>query len=157
MNDINNYLKEKIKIQLELAKKIEPLVTSFLEKTARNNGGVLHGLEYKFKTLPSALRKINDIIADENVENKFEKNYLDQKVSGLKDYLRYTVVLKEENFTENVEKIIKELKNNDYKLNDLKNRFKNDAIYKDINSHYFNDEVFKFHFYLNYNFIQRLV
>ena len=136
---------------MQLAEKVEQSVTPFLSKLAEKYNGELYGLDNRFKTEKSALRKILSHIEDDMQENKDDKEYLNRKVTELKDYLRYTIVLKEENFTDNVNCILNALKENNYELTDLKNRF-NDPFYKDISSHYFNDDIIKIRFVFELQF-----
>ncbi len=136
---------------MKLAKKVEKVITPFLTSLANKYNGKLYGLDNKFKSEESALRKILSHIEDDTVINKKNSAYLDEKVEDLKDYLRYTIVLDEKNFTDNVSKILQELKDNDYKLMDLKNRF-NEIYYKDISSHYFDNKTIKIQFVFELQF-----
>lgn len=145
------YIKQRIKTQLQLAEKVEKVITPFLTNLAEKYNGKLHGLNYKFKSEESALRKILSHIDDDTSTNKNNSAYLDKKVEELKDYLRYTIVLDENGFTDNVSNILRELKDNDYKLMDLKNRF-NEPYYKDISSHYFDNKTIKIQFIFELQF-----
>lgn len=128
------YIREKLNNQLSNVKVVENDFTPFLEELVASNNGKLYGLEHRFKSETSAYRKILLHIKDENVKNKRKIDYLNEKVSELKDYLRYTIIFNENDFTSNVIEILKSLKKT-YQLLDLKNRFSNEK-YKDISTHW---------------------
>ncbi len=126
-------------------KKFEPNITNTLETIAKENEGIMVGLETKFKSFESTLRKIKSKIKDKGA--LFLTAYIfERELINLKDLLRYTIVYEPAHFTQSVKNTLDELKKLNYSLKELKNRFE-DEVYKDIITHYsIDDDSIKINF-----------
>ena len=134
-------LEKSVEQRLKFAQMIEPDVTKVLFELSGKYGFKLVSLDCKLKTKDSAVRKAKKIIFDTYGESPTDSDVsIPEVVGSIEDYLRYTAILDEESFSENVRKIIDDLKNASYKITKLNNRFQNQT-YKDIISWYTSENI----------------
>ncbi len=126
-------------------KKFEPDITSTLETITNENNGYMVGLETKFKSFESTLRKIKSKKKDKGILI-LTPSFFERELINLKDLLRYTIVYEPAYFTPSVKNTLEKLKKLNFTLKELKNRFE-DKIYKDIITHYsIDDDSIKINF-----------
>ncbi|WP_010249271.1 hypothetical protein [Acetivibrio cellulolyticus] len=109
---------------LNKAKYVEPEITKAM-KSLEIDGAHLEGLDYRQKSNESLCRKI---LSDSHAKGIT----LEEAASGIGDSLRYTLVADESNYTRLVEQSLKQLEEQGYKINKVKN-FWGEEIYQGIN------------------------
>lgn len=146
-------LQELISAKLELAKVCEKVTTIFLNDLCLKYDCKMEGLENKFKTVESALGKAKRVIKETYIEKEnqlLDIEELKNIVSGIKDYLRYTIVINKDEFVSVIKNIIYDLTDNLYSVLKLKNRF-GQANYKDVISWWNKPKVFDFTFEIQFH------
>lgn len=136
--NIDSKLKELISAQLDIVRILEPKITMTLQELTVKYAGTLESLSTKFKDQGSCLRKAKQIVKSKMPP--ITEDDLKEVVFSIEDYLRYTIVFDEENFTLNTENVIRDLKEKAFETKKLINRFSDDK-YKDIISWYETKEV----------------
>ena len=112
---------------IERMKKIEPKITSDLSKIAAETNAQMAGLEYRLKTEVSLARKI--------VKDADEKSVsLQEADKKIRDVLRYTMLRDEKNFTDGYFATQDALIKNGYRIERVKNTWKDGAVYKGVNT-----------------------
>jgi hypothetical protein len=94
---------------LDEARENEPQITADLEKTALGISAEMVGLEHKFKTETSLIRKLVDSVGD-------DLQKLKPKAKSINDVLRYTFVLPFEIYAERFHKTIERLSELNYRI-----------------------------------------
>lgn len=107
--------------------KIEPNITKFLKEVSSTENSELFGLDYKIKSKESLVRKI---ISD----SKEKRITLKEATNQINDALRYTILNDEDSFTNKYFKIVEKMKAKGYNIIRVKNTFKQDVVYKSINT-----------------------
>lgn len=107
--------------------KIEPDITKFLKEVSSTENSELFGLDYKIKSKESLVRKI---ISD----SKEKRIALKEATNQINDVLRYTILNDEDSFTNKYFKIVGKMKEKGYNIIRVKNTFKQDVVYKSINT-----------------------
>ena len=134
--------------QIETVKRNEPLITNALQTIEKETGGVLVGLENRFKSEESLTRKFTDRAqkditkAEKRGKNADEiRNKTLQKISDKNnDALRYTYTFSPEKYVEGYNKTVKTLEKQGYKLESepknwwLDKGMKDDTGYRGINA-----------------------
>lgn len=115
------------KNRIDEISKVEPSITSVLEKIAKKEDLRMFGLEYKIKSKESLARKI---ILDAD-EKEIDLLLASTKIT---DILRYTILSDEISFVDKYFSCLEKLKENGYNLIRVKNTFKDDVVYKGINT-----------------------
>lgn len=106
--------------------------SEMLENLASQNGGVMVGLEYRLKTLPSLTRKIYTEVSEQRANGN--KNYgYDDAIADMKDVGRFTMVFDEANFVDGVNKTLDYLESQGYKITKFKSTFDGGKTYKGLN------------------------
>jgi hypothetical protein len=116
------------KVVLSKAAKAEPEVTSMLTNLSNSVGGRLEGLEFVLKSEASLSRKIATVS---------EKNSLPLSATAgdINDALRYTMILDQKSFGNNISAVIKEMESAGYKKRWVTKTFLDEsAVYKGINT-----------------------
>ncbi len=98
---------------LKKAKENEPPITADLQNIAREISAEMVGLENKFKSEISLIRKIADTA-------KASSQELWQAAERINDTLRYTFILPIESYTESPRQTIKHLRKADYQVPEYK-------------------------------------
>lgn len=112
---------------IERMKKIEPKITSDLSKIAAETNAQMAGLEYRLKTEVSLARKI--------VKDAEEKSVsLQEADNKIRDVLRYTMLRDEKNFTDGYFATQDALIKNGYRIERVKNTWKDGTVYKGVNT-----------------------
>ena len=112
---------------IERMKKIEPKITADLSKIAAETNAQMAGLEYRLKTEVSLARKI--------VKDAEEKSVsLQEADNKIRDVLRYTMLRDEKNFTDGYFATQDALIKNGYRIERVKNTWKDGAVYKGVNT-----------------------
>ena len=107
-------------------KAIEPEITQDMTGISSKSGGKLVGLENRLKSSESLQRKINSEIADGFSEK--------QALNKIRDALRYTAIFKEKEFSKRYKAMQYFLLLSGYKTIIVKNTWRDDAVYKGINT-----------------------
>lgn len=116
-------------------KEIEPIITKSMKEITKQLELKLVGLEYRLKTLESTLRKIT---TDSKIENISKL----QAFNKLKDIVRYTIELPEDNFYNKYLEVKKLLKQKGYAIIKVKNSWEDDSPYKGINTILKKDDLY---------------
>jgi hypothetical protein len=116
-------------------KEIEPIITKSMKEITKQLELKLVGLEYRLKTLESTLRKVT---TDSKVENISKL----QAFNKLKDIVRYTIELPEDNFYNKYLEVKKLLKQKGYAIIKVKNSWEDDSPYKGINTILKKDDLY---------------
>ena len=123
----NNQVKQNGEQLIERAHSIEPPITKVLQETSKALGARMEGLEFRFKGLDSLVRKIKGKVRN-------DKKSLDVATKDMKDVLRYTMILDENNFVEGFEKTRENLAKLGYNIYRIKNTFQDGESYKGLNT-----------------------
>ena len=91
----------------EKASKSEPQITSDIIGAVGNVGGEMYGLDFRLKQPTSMAGKIASDAKDDKIS-------LEKSASNIKDAIRYTAILDEDNFTSGYESIKKQLEGKNY-------------------------------------------
>lgn len=106
---------------------IEPDITETLKIISEKQNSSMFGLEYRVKSKDSLARKI--------VSDAKEKEISFYEASKqISDVLRYTVLNNENTFTDKYFSFVDELEKNGYIIIRVKNTFKDNVVYKGINT-----------------------
>lgn len=105
----------------QLAKKVEPKITSDFVKAVSASNSKCYGLEHRLKTITSTAAKIGS-------EAKENKSSFKEASDDIKDSIRYTAILDRNNFKNSYKSIKNELEKLGYEEIRLKNYFQK---YKD--------------------------
>ena len=112
--------------RLAIAKEVEPDVTAIL-KSIEPEKAHLEGLEFRLKSLDSLTRKIISDSHDMEVT-------LEEAAANIKDVLRYTFIIDENDYTEITKKTLDTLTEKSYPVYTFKNFWaKDDFDYQGIN------------------------
>lgn len=111
---------------VEKSQKIEPTITADINNIATKAGGKLVGLENRLKSPYSIKRKIEADVAD-----GFSKSL---SLNKIRDAIRYTTVFKENDFVTRYKAMQYLLAIEGYKTIVVKNTWKNDSVYKGVNT-----------------------
>lgn len=138
----------------ELIKKYEDKVDDYAKEilgVTEQMGGVMVGLDFRLKSIPSLARKIkSEIIEKQNDKNNPQPNFgVEDAVKNMRDIARFTSVFDEKDFSKGVDSVIKSLTSKGYKIIKFKNTFVDGAEYKGLNCN-FQDEngnVFELQFH----------
>ena len=126
----NVNFKTQVKAIADRAAKAEPGITRGMKRIAKRAGASLNKLEYRLKRVTSINRKFISL-AQENPGKT-----LKQVAEGIKDAVRYTSVMPEEDFAFNVVKMHKQLEAGGYRLEKVSNYFGKKGAYQGINAKY---------------------
>jgi len=112
--------------KLQKANKEEPAITAEL-KSIESEKAHLEGLEHRLKSTESLSRKILTDSHDMEVS-------LEEAAANIKDALRYTLIIEENDYTELTRKTLDKLTEKGYSVYAFKNYWANDSIdYQGIN------------------------
>jgi len=117
---------------VEKSQKIEPTITADINNIATKAGGKLVGLENRLKSPYSIKRKIEAEVAD-----GFSKSL---SLNKIRDAIRYTTVFKENDFVTRYKAMQYLLAIEGYKTIVVKNTWKNDSVYKGVNTFIQNED-----------------
>lgn len=113
--------------KLQKAKEVEPAITETL-KSIESEKAHLEGLEHRLKSTESLSRKILTDSHDMEVS-------LEEAAANIKDALRYTLIIEENDYTELTKKTLDKLTEKGYSVYAFKNYWANDSIdYQGINT-----------------------
>ncbi len=113
--------------RLQKAKEVEPAITAAL-KSIESEKAHLEGLEFRLKSVESLTRKIITDSHDMEVS-------LEEAAANIKDVLRYTLVIEENDYTEITKKTLDKLTKEGYSVYSFKNFWAKDNIdYQGINT-----------------------
>ncbi len=112
-----NKVIDKAQYLIKQAKENEGTITELLSNQTSKLGGKMEGLDFRIKSLESLTRKISR----DGIQSNFN------------DVLRYTTIFEPEFFTMNVKNMIEQIKSRGYKILNIKNTFKERAVYMGIN------------------------
>ena len=131
---------------VEKSQKIEPTITADINKIATKAGGKLVGLENRLKSPSSIKRKIEAEVAD-----GFSKSL---SLNKIRDAIRYTTVFKENDFVTRYKAMQYLLAIEGYKTIVVKNTWKNDSVYKGVNTFIQNEDgdVFEMQYHTQQSF-----
>lgn len=107
--------------------KTELNITKFLKEVSSTENSELFGLDYKIKSKESLVRKII-------FDSKEKRITLKEATNQINDALRYTILNDEDSFTNKYFKIVEKMKAKGYNIIRVKNTFKQDVVYKSINT-----------------------
>ena len=110
---------------LNEARQAEPTITDALQRLASSNDGQLVGLDHRFKSEDSLIRKITDTMTKDGTTSE-------QAVSKINDTLRYTIQLPEEAYTGGVTEVLADLRNQGYTVS-VRNYWLLDDPYQGVN------------------------
>ncbi|MFR9276548.1 MAG: hypothetical protein ACLVK5_00375 [Peptoniphilus senegalensis] len=125
--EFNKQVKQVGEKLIKKAHNIEKPITNTLLETSKELGAKMEGLEFKFKGLESLVRKIKGRTRD-------GKKSLEEASYDMKDVLRYTMILDENNFVDGFEKTRENLSKLGYNIYRVKNTFHDGAPYKGLNT-----------------------
>lgn len=125
--EFNKQVKQVGEKLIKKANSIEKPVTNALLETSKELGAKMEGLEFKFKGLDSLTRKIKGKIWE-------NEKTLEEASNDIKDVLRYTMILDENNFVDGFEKTKENLAKMGYNIYRVKNTFHDGAPYKGLNT-----------------------
>jgi hypothetical protein len=106
------------------AKAEEPQITSDVIASAKNANGTMYGLDFRMKQPTSMAGKIASDYKQDNIS-------LEKASSGIKDAIRYTAILDDNNFTSGYNSMKKSLENKGYTELRCKNFY---SMYKEGSS-----------------------
>ena len=131
---------------VEKSQKIEPTITADINNIATKAGGKLVGLENRLKSPSSIKRKIEAEVAD-----GFSKSL---SLNKIRDAIRYTTVFKEGDFVTRYKAMQYLLAIEGYKTIVVKNTWKNDSVYKGVNTFIQNEDgdVFEMQYHTQQSF-----
>lgn len=131
---------------VEKSQKIEPTITADINNIATKAGGKLVGLENRLKSPYSIKRKIEAEVAD-----GFSKSL---SLNKIRDAIRYTTVFKENDFVTRYKAMQYLLAIEGYKTIVVKNTWKNDSVYKGVNTFIQNEDgdVFEMQYHTQQSF-----
>lgn len=131
---------------VEKSQKIEPTITADISNIATKSGGKLVGLENRLKSPYSIKRKIEAEVAD-----GFSKSL---SLNKIRDAIRYTTVFKENDFVTRYKAMQYLLAIEGYKTIVVKNTWKNDSVYKGVNTFIQNEDgdVFEMQYHTQQSF-----
>nr|DAM72547.1 MAG TPA: minor capsid protein [Caudoviricetes sp.] len=131
---------------VEKSQKIEPIITADINNIATKAGGKLVGLENRLKSPYSIKRKIEAEVAD-----GFSKSL---SLNKIRDAIRYTTVFKENDFVTRYKAMQYLLAIEGYKTIVVKNTWKNDSVYKGVNTFIQNEDgdVFEMQYHTQQSF-----
>ncbi|MFV0387934.1 MAG: minor capsid protein [Pyrinomonadaceae bacterium] len=118
----SNEVKKAVSKLLEKAKRDEPQITRDLFRISKSADANLVGLEDKFKSRESLLRKITD---------QAELGSLSKAIKSNKDAIRYTYIIPGDSFTDNTRKIFSELDKEGYTIDYVFNAWRNEGTNRD--------------------------
>jgi 8-oxo-dGTP pyrophosphatase MutT (NUDIX family)/GNAT superfamily N-acetyltransferase len=95
--------------RLAEARRVEPGITSMLQNIASKEGGLMAGLEFRFKTEGSLLRKVKSE-AHEYGDDPVKT------VKNMSDVLRYTILFVPEGYAEETKEALEEIQSHGYQL-----------------------------------------
>jgi len=119
-----DYISNKL---IEKFKGIEPNITSTLKYISSITNGKMEGLDFRLKSVDSLSRKITMDAKEKGVTLK-------EASKEIKDILRYTIVYNENEFTNSYFNAIENLKDKGYNVVRIKNSFKDNQVYKGLNT-----------------------
>lgn len=134
--DLNDYLSTNKNVNKNFAyaaynkikeyEQIEPTITKKIMSIADSLGGMAVGLDYRMKSLDSAVKRMEKGAAGrEHVD-------VDKALYGVKDLLRYTMCFDDANFEKSVGKAVHDI-TKDYSLSRVLNTMYDGSLYKGIN------------------------
>lgn len=131
---------------VEKSRKIEPTITANINNIAAKAGGKLVGLENRLKSPSSIKRKIEAEVAD-----GFSKSL---SLNKIRDAIRYTTVFKEKDFVTRYKAMQYLLAIKGYKTIIVKNTWKNDSVYKGVNTFIQNEDgdIFEMQYHTQQSF-----
>ena len=122
---------ERIRKQAEA---VEPVITQLMVSLAEKSGGEFatlvdgkNSLEQRIKSTESLARKI-----DGDAEKKYDGDR-EKAADNIYDAVRYTLNVKEENYTDNLENTIKTLETTGWKIDEVKNFWQQGDPYDGVN------------------------
>lgn len=113
--------------EINKIKPAELKITDDLKTIASANDSELANLQYRFKSVESLARKIESDAIEKEIS-------FEEAADLITDKLRYTIVSKNDQFTDNYFKTVNKLKKKGYKVIRIKNTFKDGATYKGVNT-----------------------
>lgn len=116
-----------INMRLTKFRIIEPDITNNLKDIVKDIDGKLVGLEFKFKSKESLMRKTLVDAKELNIE-------FHEALNKVNDILRYTIVHNENGFTQAFFESRKLLEEKGFEFIRVKNTFKENQVYKGINT-----------------------
>lgn len=125
--EFNKQVKQVGEKLIKKANSIEKPITNALLETSKELGAKMEGLEFKFKGLDSLTRKIKGKIWE-------NEKTLEEASNDIKDVLRYTMILDENNFVDGFEKTKENLAKMGYNIYRIKNTFQYGESYKGLNT-----------------------
>lgn len=125
--EFNKQVKQVGEKLIKKANSIEKPITNALLETSKELGAKMEGLEFKFKGLDSLTRKIKGKIWE-------NEKTLEEASNDIKDVLRYTMILDENNFVDGFEKTKENLAKMGYNIYRIKNTFQDGESYKGLNT-----------------------
>ncbi len=114
-------IKQKVSELLETALENEPFITKDLMEIAKENNGILVGLENRFKTESSLFRKLSERIKVQDVSAFRFAEILDDFAANNNDVLRYTMLFEIETYTSDCLKTLEILEEKDYQTEKIWN------------------------------------
>ncbi|WP_228550011.1 minor capsid protein [Rodentibacter haemolyticus] len=108
------------------AVKIEPKITDDMLSIIEHSKGQAVGLDFRLKSMASLKRKVDTEINDGFTEQ--------QALSKIRDLIRYTAVFNEKSFVDGYQKMQVLLQKNGYRTIIVKNTWRDNAVYKGINT-----------------------
>lgn len=125
--EFNKQVKQVGEKLIKKAHIIEKPITKVLQKTSKELGARMEGLDFKFKGLDSLVRKIKSKVREDG-------KTLEEASHDMKDVLRYTMILDENNFVDGFEKTRENLTKLGYNIYRVKNTFHYGESYKGLNT-----------------------
>lgn len=134
-------------ILIKQARRIEPKITGDLQSLAKQTGGEMVGLDYRFKSEESLTRKIADRTqekVDKAIKNgkdveSVRSNSIAKETEKNNDALRYTVTFSPDKYAEGYNKTVEALEKQGYEIKQSDNYWltkgaSNDTGYRGINA-----------------------
>jgi ppGpp synthetase/RelA/SpoT-type nucleotidyltranferase len=138
---------------LDAAIEIEPSVTQDLQRIVKIAGGEMVGLEDRFKSEESLMRKLEERVKERRPNLSFQLSLVKQS-ERINDSLRYTVVFSTEDYVESYKQFVSQLERFGYTVvrswNDWATaNTKNDQGYRGINLtlKHFQEHLFEIQFH----------
>lgn len=107
--------------------KLEPQITQELKDATENAGGMLVGLDFRMKSLSSAVDRM-----EKNGSGKGAAFDVDKALYGVKDILRYTACFEDSKFEQGIQGVVSSITPK-YQLGRVLNRMHDGSLYKGIN------------------------
>lgn len=140
---------EKAAALIQRYEKVVDNIAQNLEGIADKTGGMMVGMGFRLKRLPSLSRKIeSEIVEQKELGNP--NVTVDDVIGKMKDTARFTMMFKPENFENDVQKAMGELQRQGYKMVKAKNTFVEGSGYKGLNCNFVDQQgnIFELQFHI---------